>query len=125
MACYNGHEGVVRLLLAHTATKVNQMDYIGETPMDIACLEDETKIVELLLADSRTKRINLSVRNYYEVYNQALRNVISKRNAKFRGLIRAAIVFKRMQLRAALKVYAPGGAGFQAASASFAAAIDR
>jgi len=30
-----------------------------------------------------------------------------------------------MRLRAALKVYAPGGAGFQAASANFAAAIDR
>ena len=93
--------------------------------MDIACQKNQTKIVELLLADSRTKRINLSVRNYYEVYNQALRNVISKRNARFRGLIRAAIVFKRMQLRAALKVYAPGGAGFKAASESFAAAIDR
>ena len=93
--------------------------------MDVACQNNETKIVELLLADSRTKRINLSVRNYYEVYNQALRNVISKRNAKFRGLIRAAIVFKRMQLRAALKVYAPGGAGFHAASASFTAAIDK
>ncbi len=93
--------------------------------MDIACEKNQTKIVELLLADSRTKRINLSVRNYYEVYYQALRNVISKRNARFRGLIRAVIVFKRMQLRAALKVYAPGGTGFQAASASFNAAIDK
>ena len=93
--------------------------------MDVACQNDETKIVELLLADSRTRRINLSVRDYYEVYKQALRNVISKRKAKFRGLIRATIVLKRMRLRAALKVYAPGGAGFEAASASFAAAIDR
>ena len=103
--------------------------------MDIACQQNQTRLntfscsyhrlnttktVELLLADSRTKRI----KNYYEVYYQALRNVISKRNARFRGLIRAAIVFKRMRLRAALKVYAPGGAGFQAASASFAAAIE-
>ena len=93
--------------------------------MDIANQNNQTRIVELLLADSRTKRIDLSVRNYYEVYNQALRNVISKRNARFRGLIRAAVVFKRMQLRAALKIYAPGGAGFHAASTSFAAAIDK
>ena len=92
--------------------------------MDIACHKNQNKIVELLLADCRTKRINLSVRNYYEVYYQALRNVISKRKAKFRGLIRAAIVLKRMRIRAALKVYAPGGAGFEAASASFAAAIE-
>ena len=115
----------MRLLLAQSATKVNQKNNSGNTPIDVACEKNQTKIVELLLADSRTKRINLSVRNYYEVYNQALRNVISKRKAKFRGLIRASIVFKRMQLRAALKVYAPGGAGFHAASTSFAAAIDR
>ena len=92
--------------------------------MDIACHKNQNKIVELLLADCRTKRINLSVRNYYEVYYQALRNVISKRNAKFRGLIRASIVFRRMRLRAALKVYAPGGAGFRVAAASFNAAVE-
>ena len=116
----------MRLLLTHPATNVNQTDNSGKTPMDVACQNDETKIVELLLADSRTRRINLSVRDYYEVYYQSLRNVISKRKAKFRGLIRAAIVFRRLRLRAALTVYAPGGAGFHAASASFAVvAIDR
>ena len=139
VACQRGREGLVWLLLTHTATKVNQPDNSGNTPMDIACQQyqtrlnifgcyyhrlNTTKTVELLLADSRTKRIDLSVRNYYEVYNQALRNVISKRNARFRGLIRAAIVFRRMQLRAALKVYAPEGAGFHAVSASFAVAIE-
>ena len=125
MACWNGYEEVVRLLLAQAATKVNQKNNSGNTPIDVACEKNQTKIVELLLADSRTKRINLSDRNYYEVYNQALRNVISKRNARFRGLIRAAIVFRQMRIRAALKVYALEGAGFHAASASFAAAIDR
>ena len=139
-ACQRGHEGVVWLLLTHTATKVNQPDNSGTTPMDIACQQHQTRLntfscsyhrlnttktVELLLADSRTKRINISVGSYYKVYYQALKNVISKRNARFRGLIRAAVVFKRMQLRAALKIYAPGGAGFQAASTSFAAAIDK
>ena len=91
--------------------------------MDIACRNNQTKIVELLLADSRTNRI-MSGFNAIKVYRKALINVISKRNARFRGLVRAAIVFRRMRLRAALKVYAPDGAGFQAAAKSFNAAIE-
>ena len=81
--------------------------------------------MRLLLSNSRIDRIRPTNEKHAQVYDEALRNVKSERNARFRGLIRAAVVFRRMRLRAALKVYAPGGAGFHAASASFAAAIDR
>ena len=55
-------------------------------------------------------------------YDTALRNVKRPRNARFRGLTRLMVVLRRMRLRAALTVYAPGGTGFAAAAASFHAA---
>ena len=75
--------------------------------------------MKLLLSDSRTVRIRPTNEEHAQVYDEALRDVKSERNARFRGLIRAAVVFKRKRIRAALKIYAPGGTGFKAASASF------
>ena len=40
--------------------------------------------------------------------------------ARFRGLVRAIIIFGRMRLCAAEAVYAPGGTGYAVAAASFA-----
>ena len=126
MACAKNYKEVVKMLLTSVKTDVNQVettDYLS--PLFIACVNDNLEVVQLLLSDDRTYRNRPTFKFYYEVYDRALKNVISERNAKFRGLIRAAIVFRRMRLRAALKIYAPGGAGFHAASASFNAAIDK
>ena len=57
------------------------------------------------------------------LYDAALRNVRQPRRARFRGLVRAALAFRRLRLRAAEAVYAPGGTGFAAAAASFNAAV--
>ena len=125
IACNMDREEMVRLLLSHSKIDVNQTNTYGETPIDIACDNKLIGIVELLLYDCRTIRTRPTDKEYAKVYDEALKNVKSIRRAKFRGLVWATIVFKRMRLRAALKVYAPGGAGFQAASESFAAATDR
>ena len=82
-------------------------------------------MLELLLAHHRVTRT--SPPNAYgpqaqAAYDTALRNVKRPRNARFRGLTRLMVVFRRMRLRAALTVYAPGGTGFAAAAASFHAA---
>ena len=45
-------------------------------------------------------------------FDAALRAVKQVRNARFKGGVRGIVVLKRMRLRAALAVYAPGGAGF-------------
>ena len=79
--------------------------------------------MKLLLSDSRTHRVRPTNEKYAQVYDEVLRDVKSERNARFRGLIRAAIVFKRMRLGAALKIYAPGGTGFEAVSANFNNAV--
>ena len=50
MACHQGHEGVVRLLLAHAATDVNQATTDdGATPLFIACEIGHEGVVRLLL----------------------------------------------------------------------------
>ena len=71
-------------------------------------------VLELLLADHRTIRIRPDVGG--EHYDAALFNVKYPRHARFKGLVRAVVVFSRMRLRAAQAVYAPGGTGFAAAA---------
>ena len=84
-------------------------------------------MLELLLADHRTIRppeggYDLE-RRARETYDAALFNVKYARHARFKGLVRAMVAFRRMRLRAAQAVYAPGGAGFAAAAAHFNAAV--
>ena len=57
-----------------------------------------------------------------QVYDVALSNVKRRLKARFRGLVRFVVVLRRMRLRAAMVVYAPGGMGAAAAAASFYAA---
>lgn len=128
IACLKGYEGVVRVLLDHTATDLNQAttecsfenptEY-GFTPLNVSCYKRNTEIVKLLLSDSRTHRIRPTDEEDAQVYDEALRNVKKQRNARFRGLVRATVVFRRMRFRAAMIAYAPGGNGADAAAASF------
>ena len=51
MACWEGHEEVVRMLLAHAATEVNRaMEEDGRTPLIMACCKGHEEVVRLLLA---------------------------------------------------------------------------
>ena len=79
-------------------------------------------MLELLLADDRTTCARLFFSPSNQAYDVALRNVKRRRNARFRGLVRFVLLLEPMRLQAATKVYAPGGAGFAAAAASFRAA---
>ena len=76
----------------------------------------------LLLADGRTIRTRPAEdasRNARANYDAALFNVKYPRHARFKGLVRATVAFRRMRLRAAQAVYAPGGAGFGGGAAHF------
>ena len=79
-------------------------------------------MLELLLADDRTTCARPFFSPSNQAYDVALRNVKRRRNARFRGLVRFVLLLEPMRLQAATKVYAPGGAGFAAAAASFRAA---
>ena len=116
------NEAVVRQLLHNDKINVNQAndDDSERTPTiaacEAACDSGNISNIKLLLSDSRTYRNRPIDEEYAQVYDEALRHVKSERNARFRGLIRTAVVFRRIRLRAAKIVYAPGGTGFEAAS---------
>ena len=56
---------------------------------------------------------------YCAIFDRAMFALKRQFRARFRGLVRAAIVFIRMRLRAALHVYSPGREGFIAARSRF------
>ena len=61
MACQKGHEGVVRLLLAHAATDVNQARTdVGATPLYMACQNGHEEVVRLLVeeANAEVNKVN-------------------------------------------------------------------
>ena len=123
------HQLFKRRLLANKSVDPNIITNKGFTAITFAALHGRASALELLLADHRTIRTRPPENepawrpgHSRSAYDTALRNVKRPRNARFRGLTRLMVVFRRMRLRAALTVYAPGGTGFAAAAASFHAA---
>ena len=124
-ANYDKHDSVVKLLLADKRVDPNiarQRD--GSTALSITANYNYPDILELLLEDHRTTRTRPpdNPPHAQAAYDAALRAVKQRRNNRFKGLTRAMVAFRRLRLRAAQAVYAPGGAGFAAAAASFQAA---
>merc|ERR1712185_49505 len=124
-AAMKGHASVVTLLLADDRVDPNIADQLGFTALMWAAFKEDASMLELLLAHHRVTRTRPSDDHGPQAqaaYDTALRNVKRPRNARFRGLTRLMVVLRRMRLRAALTVYAPGGTGLAAAAASFHAA---
>ncbi len=128
-AVHHEYEVIVDLLLADKRLDPNIANHRNQTALSKAVCSEDTSLLELLLADHRTARTRPAADQptedpgrYRIRFDAALRAVKKRRNARFRGLTRAVVAFRRMRLRAALTVYAPGGAGFAAAAASFNAA---
>ena len=123
-AAYAGDVPVVELLLADQRVDPNIADRQGNiewTALAWAANEKKSDVLELLLEDHRTTRTRPpdNLPDNQPVYDLALFNVKYRRHARFKGLVRAAMAFRYMRLRAAEKVYAPGGKGYMAAAASF------
>ena len=122
-----GKTSTAKLLLADNLVDPNVSNEEGETALLLAATNGNVPMVEVLLADDRTTRTPPAPNwppfgnpvRARATYDAALRAVKRRRNARFRGLTRLMVAFRRMRLRAAQAVYAPGGAGFAAAAASF------
>ena len=124
-----GNRKVVKILLSDERVDPNIVDQHGNTALTLSLKKGDREVVELILAHVLTIRTHPYELGQYEselvqVYQEALRSVKRSRNARFRGLVSATIVFLRMRLRAAQVVYAPGGTGFATAFLSFQS-IDR
>ena len=128
IAVEKGHARVVRLLLADERVNPNIATTHEETALMIAAKNNNAPVLELLLADHRTIRTRPpedAPNGARAAYDTALFNVKYRRHARFKGLVRAIVASRRMRLRAAKTVYAPGGTGFDAAMARFNEARDK
>ena len=124
----------VKILLADKGVDPNFVSPVGESAITFAAFNERCgcEVLEVLLADHRVIRTRPPdeagveaerLRRAQATYDLALRNVKQRRNSRFKGIIRAMGVFRRLRLRAAQTAYAPGAAGFAAAAASFDAAV--
>ena len=97
-----------------------------------ACLKRDIQAAELLIMDRRTPHYSEPFHMHPDAvmspwfitlakstYDAAVVKIKRRLGLKFRGLVRAVIAFNRLRVKAAQKVYQPGGTGYQAASASF------
>ena len=124
IAAQSGHARVVTLLLADRRVEPDASSEYGNTALMLAAHNGHGAVLELLLADHRTSRARPRCNSSNGAaaassYDAALFNVKYARHARLKGLVRAMVAFRRMRLRAALTVYAPGGTGYAAASANF------
>ena len=130
-AARDGDGPMVASALRNPLVDPNILNQRGLNACFYAAWKCRTSVLELLLADHRAVRVRPPRGSSSEAqatratYDAALRNVKRRRRARFKGLVRTVVVFRRMRLRAAQAVYAPGGAGFAVAAASFQAALDQ
>ena len=121
----DGDDATVASALRNPLVDPNMTTQEGITVLHLAVRYHRPAVLRVLLADSRVRRDHPHAPQPVPcpVYDDALRSVKRRRNARFKGVIRGYVVLRRMRLRAAQAVYAPGGAGFAAAAASFATAV--
>ena len=74
------------------------------------------------LSDDEIANLADSDRDFYKLMLTRTRQLC---RARFRGIVRAMVMVRRMRLRAALAVYAPGGTGFFAAAKRFSTAASQ
>ena len=86
----------------------------------IAKIEELQRHASLTLMETaeRISRVHLSASFQQHLQRQRTARLYL---CRLRGVMRAYVVLRRMRLRAALAIYAPGGAGFAAAAASYSA----
>lgn len=117
-AANHEHAAVVALLLRQPSLRPNiPSSTTGMTPLMAAAGMASAEITTMLLGDPRVDRVRPMHGD--ATYNAALRAVKRVRRARFRGLVRAVVVLRRLRIRAAEEAYAPSGAGCAAAEAHF------
>jgi hypothetical protein len=126
IASWKRHTPVVKMLLADQHADPTMTDRVeGWTALDYAIkgrvFDCNIQVMVLLLADHRVTRVPPDEDREEDCfhYEAALFLVKYRRRVRFKGLVRAVVVFRRMRLRAAQIVYALGGTGFAAAESSF------
>ena len=104
-----GHGAVAQALLSDARVDPDTVTKGGYTAVILATLYASSDVLQRLLADHRTTRTRPQHRG--EVYDEALFNVKYARHARFKGLVRAVVAFRRMRLRRHVRRVPRGGGG--------------
>jgi ankyrin repeat protein len=124
-AACRGHSDTVRALIDDPRI---DFSHAGQAKMAIilATKHEHDKILSLLLRFSGQRLSVGEIDNLANSDQDFYKSILNRlRRARFRGIVRAIIVFRRMRLRAAEAIYTPGGTGYAVAAASFATAASQ
>ena len=121
-----GLDAIIDMLLTHTRIDLSYKNQ-AKKAIIAATKNKHDKTLRLLLK-STGQRLSVDeianlVDSNRDFYKRILTRLLCR--ARFRGIVRAIIVFRRMRLRAAEAVYAPGGTGYAVAADSFATAASQ
>jgi len=119
-----GHGDIVDILLAHTRIDLSHADQ-AKKAIIIATKNKHDKTLLLLLRFSSQRLSDDEIANLADSDRGFYKRILTRLlwRTRFRGIVRLMIYFRRMRLRAAEAVYAPGGTGFDAAAERFSTAV--
>jgi ankyrin repeat protein len=127
-AAREGRADIVDILLNNTRIDLSHADQAKKAIVE-AAKNKHGEVLGLLLkfsgqrlSDDEIANLTGSDRNFYKRILTRTRLLC---RARFRGIVRAIMVFRRMRLRAAEAIYAPGGTGYAVAADSFATAASQ
>ena len=112
---------------------------IDDPRIDLSCADQEKKAIIAATKNEHDKALRLllkssgqrlsvdEIANLVDSNRDFYKRILTRilRRVLFRGIVRAIIIFRRIRLRAAEAVYAPGGTGYAVAAASFATAASQ
>ena len=124
IAAGRGHVAVVRLLLSDGRADPNTVNLRGHTALISAAMHKHVDVCALLVADARTDRTPPpadQVEGRLIIDRVVAAHTRRVWLLRFRGVVRAVVVLRRMRARAAERVYAPyaGREGYAAAASHF------
>ena len=126
LAAENGHSDIVRALIDDPCIDLSHVDQ-AKKAIKAATVNKHDKTLLLLLKSSGQRLSVDEIANLTgsgrDFYKRILTRLLCR--ARFRGIIRAIIIFRNMRLRAAEAIYAPGGTGYTVAADSFATAASQ
>ncbi|MEC8383521.1 MAG: ankyrin repeat domain-containing protein [Pseudomonadota bacterium] len=93
----------------------------------LAAKHKQDKTLSLLLRFSGQRLSVDEIANLANSDQDFYKSILNRlfRRARFRGIVRSIVIFRRRRLHAAQAVYAPGGTGYAAAATSFATAASQ
>ena len=126
IAAQNGRSDSVSALIDDPRIDLSHADQAKKAIIAATKFEHD-KTLGLLLKSTGQRLSDDEIANLTERKQNFYKRILTRlfRRARFRGIVRAIMVFRRMRLRAAEAVYAPDGTGYAVAADSFASAASQ